>query len=196
MNSQSAQTPDALAQDAFDDIRRAVKRRFGEAARIGNIVSPTLGGSNRTVVFDLVEGNTSRRLVSRQETYSAEDSPFLSPSDQFQVMAAAHRHGLAVPEPVFEYDDIDAMGHGFVTGFVAGETMPKKIISDPGLAEARLRLARNLGEFEARLNEIPLAEVAFLERIADSADPIQAQRARYDFYNEPHPGIELGLRWL
>src|SRR6185437_16822203 len=97
MNTQSAQTPDALAQDAFDDIRRAVKRRFGENARIDNIVSPTLGGSNRTVVFDLVERNASRRLVSRQETYSAEDSPFLSPSDQFKVMGAAFRHGLPVP---------------------------------------------------------------------------------------------------
>ena len=196
MNTQSAQTRDALAPDAFDDIRRAVRRRFGGNARIDNIVSPTLGGSNRTVVFDLVEGNAARRLVSRQETYSAEDSPFLSPTDQFKVMGAAFRHGLPVPEPVFEYDDTDAMGHGFVTGFVAGETMPKKIISDPALAEARIRLARDLGTFEARLNAIPLEEVAFLERISDSADPIQAQRARYDFYDEPHPGVELGLRWL
>ena len=195
MNTQSAQTPDAL-----DDIRRAVRRRFGSNARIDNIVSPTLGGSNRTVVFDLMEGNAtpkgSRRLVSRQETYSAEDSPFLSPSDQFQVMAAAYRHGLPVPEPVFEYDGEDAMGHGFVTAFVTGETMPKKIIGDPAFAEGRSRLAGQLGEFEARLNAIPLEEVAFLERIADSIDPIQAQRARYDFYDEPHPGIELGLRWL
>jgi hypothetical protein len=28
--------------------------------RIDNIVSPTLGGSNRTVVFDLVERNAAR----------------------------------------------------------------------------------------------------------------------------------------
>ena len=182
--------------DGYDDIRRAVRRRFGDAARIDNVVAPTLGGSNRTVVFDLVERNAARRLVSRQETYNAEDSPFLSPSDQFQVMAAAYRHGLPVPEPVFQYDGADGMGAGFVTGFVAGETMPKRIISDPAFAGARSRLAGELGEFAARLNAIPLEEVAFLERIADSADPIAAQRARYDFYNEPHPGIELGLRWL
>src|ERR1700679_3459501 len=104
MNTQSAQTT-----DAFDDIRRAVRRRCGENARIDNIVSPTLGGSNRTVVFDLIESHASpgasRRLVSRQETYSAEDSPFLSPTDQFKVMTPAFRHGLPVPEPVFEYDD-------------------------------------------------------------------------------------------
>ena len=182
--------------DSFDDIRKAVRRRFGENARIDAIVQPTLGGSNRTVVFDLIENNARRRLVSRQETYSAEDSPFLSPSDQFKVMAAAYRHGLPVPEAVFEYDEQDGMGHGFVTGFVAGETIPKKIIADPAFADARGKLPAQLGEFEARLNAIPLEEVAFLEHIPDSADPIQAQRARYDFYGEPHPGIELGLRWL
>jgi aminoglycoside phosphotransferase (APT) family kinase protein len=194
--STQVQTVSSATPDAFDDIRKAVRRRFGEGARIDNIVSPTLGGSNRTVVFDLVERNAARRLVSRQETYSAEDSPFLSPSDQFKVMEAAYRHDLPVPEPVFEYDDADAMGHGFVTGFVSGETMPKKIIGDAVFADARSRLAGELGEFAARLNAIPLEEVAFLERIPDSVDPVHAQRARYDFYKEPHPGIELGLRWL
>jgi aminoglycoside phosphotransferase (APT) family kinase protein len=184
------------APEPLDDILGAVRRRFGDRARIENIVQPTLGGSNRTVVFDLIERNAKRRLVSRQETYSAEDSPFLSPSDQFKVMAAAYRHGLQVPEPVFEYDIHDNMGHGFVTGFVAGETIPKKIIGDPAFAVARGKLAGQLAEFEARLNAIPLEEVTFLERVADSVDPIKAQRARYDFYAEPHPGIELGLRWL
>jgi aminoglycoside phosphotransferase (APT) family kinase protein len=182
--------------DPFDDIRRAVRRRFGAAAQIDTIVSPTLGGSNRTVVFDLVEGVARRRLVSRQETYSAEDSPFLAPSDQFKVMAAAYRHGLPVPEPIFEYDAADAMGHGFVTAFVRGETMPKKIIGDPTFAGARSRLAGQLAEFAAGLNEVGLGEVAFLESISDSIDPIQAQQARYEFYAEAHPAIELGLRWL
>src|SRR5271168_4542641 len=194
--STQVQTASSATPDAFDDIRKAIRRRFGESARIDNIVSPTLGGSNRTVVFDLIERKAARRLVSRQETYSAEDSPFLSPSDQFKVMGAAYRHDLPVPEPVFEYDDADEMGHGFVTGFVSGETMPKKIIADPAFADARTRLAGELGAFAAHLNAIPLEEVAFLERIADSVDPVAAQRARYDFYNEPHPGIELGLRWL
>ena len=171
-------TPDATipTADPFDDIRRAVRRRFGAAAKIDNIVSPTLGGSNRTVVFDLVEGAARRRLVSRQETYSAEDSPFLAPSDQFKVMTAAHRHGLPVPEPVFEYDEADSMGHGFVTAFVRGETMPKKIVGDPAFAQARSRLAGQLADFAAGLNAVPLDEVAFLKPVADSIDPIHRRR--------------------
>ena len=35
--------------DEVDDIRRAVRRRFGNDAEIGNVVIPTLGGVNRTV---------------------------------------------------------------------------------------------------------------------------------------------------
>ena len=41
--------------DPFADIRAAVERRFGSRARIENIAVPTLGGSNRTVIFDLIE---------------------------------------------------------------------------------------------------------------------------------------------
>ena len=41
--------------DEVDDIRRAVRRRFGNDADIGNVVIPTLGGVNRTVLFDLIE---------------------------------------------------------------------------------------------------------------------------------------------
>src|SRR5580658_9719239 len=87
--------------DPYVDIRRAVRRRFGARAELDKIVSPTLGGSNRTVVFDLIEGNTARRLVSRQETYTGDDNPFLAPSDQFRIMQVVHRHGLPVPEPIF-----------------------------------------------------------------------------------------------
>jgi aminoglycoside phosphotransferase (APT) family kinase protein len=188
--------PLSPASDPYDDIRRAVQRRFGARAEIGNIVAPTLGGSNRTVVFDLIEGHANRRLVSRQETYNGEDNPFLSPSDQFRVMRTVHRHGLPVPEPIFEYDREDEMGAGFVTSFVQGETMPKRIISDPAFAGARPRLAAQLGEFLAGLDAIPLEEVDFLESVADSVDPVEAQRRRYETYGETHPAIELGFRWL
>ncbi len=184
------------APDSFDDISRAVQRRFGSAARLEDIVVPTLGGSSRTVAFDVVEGAARRRLVSRQETYVAPNSPFLPCDDQFRLLRVAFAHGIPVPEPVFAYDAEDGAGHGFVTAFVGGETMPNRILGDPGFAAVRPRLAAQAGAIFAALHAIDPAEVDFLARYADSDDPIAAQRARLDSYDEAHPAIELGLRWL
>jgi aminoglycoside phosphotransferase (APT) family kinase protein len=183
------------SSDEFEDIRRAVRRRFGEAARLDNIVVPTLGGSNRTVLFDLIEAGGTRRLVSRQETYSGAGNPFLAPGDQFRVMAAAFKHGLPVPEPIFAYDEQDRLGAGFVTAFVAGETMPRRLLG-PAFADIRPKLTAQLGEFLARLNAIDPAEIGFLEDVPDSADPITAQLSHYETYAEAHPALELGFRWL
>jgi aminoglycoside phosphotransferase (APT) family kinase protein len=81
-------------------------------------------------------------------------------------------------------------------GHVEGETVPQRILREPRFAKVVPRLAGDLGEILARLHAISPAEVDFLEDTPDSRDPVGAQRARYDSYDEPHPAIELGLRWL
>jgi aminoglycoside phosphotransferase (APT) family kinase protein len=186
----------ALSLTEDPGITRAVRRRFGETAVIENLVQPTLGGSNRTVLFDLVHEGTRRRLVSRQETFVSPDSPFVPPTLQFRAMRMAHEHGIEVPEPVFEYDEQDAMGAGFVTAFVAGETMPRALLQGADFAAIRPHLVPQLAAALARLHALPLAPFAFLEKFPASTDPLDALRAQLDLYREPHPAIELGLRWL
>ena len=181
--------------DGYDDIRAAVRRRFGETADIANMVVPTLGGVNRTVLFDLIDGNASRRLVSRQETYSAEDNPFLPATLQFRVMRVAFDEGVPVPEPVFEYDAADGMGNGFVSAFVDGETMPQRIFRAADSA-ARLKIATDLAALLAKLHAIDVAKAPFLEGLPDSVDVIGNYLRLYDSYAEAHPAIELGFRWL
>jgi aminoglycoside phosphotransferase (APT) family kinase protein len=182
--------------DTAARLEAAVRRRFGAQARVENLERPTVGGSNQTVLFDVVEGPTRRRLVLRAETYTAPGSPFLDPAVQFRLLEVAGRHGVPVPEPMFLLDDADGLGRGFVMGHVDGETVPQRIQREPRFAKVVPRLAGDLGEILARLHAIPPAEVEFLDATPDSRDPVGAQRARYDSYDEPHPAIELGLRWL
>lgn len=185
--------------DTAGALAEAVRRRFGEGATVDNVVQATLGGSNRTLLFDMVEGGTRRRLVSREETFTGEANPFLPPAQQFRIMAYVHAAGIPVPEPVFEYDDEDALGPGFVTAFVAGETLPRRLIE----REDRADLLRQLAQALARLHPLPVPEnemadhpLAFLSAIPESGDPIDAMRLRIDSLGEPHPALELGLRWL
>lgn len=179
-----------------DALVNALRRRFGESVRIENLTIPTLGGSNRTIVFDLVDGAATRQLVSREETYRAPNSPFLSPSDQFRLMRFVFECGFPAPEPIFEYDANDAMAPGYVCAYVEGETMPKAILHAPGLAAVRPKLADQCGVLLAMLHGMPREGAAFLDGRSDSVDAVGAQRDRFDAYGGGRPAIELGLRWL
>lgn len=183
-----------MAED--ESLLRALRRRFGSSAQMENVVLPTLGGANRTVVFDLVTDTARRRLVSRQVTYHDPSSPFLESSDQFRLTRIVFDAGIVAPEPIFEYDADDGMGIGYVAAFVGGETMPKRILQGAKLATARGHLVSQIAESLARLHSIDPARASFLEARPDSADPIGAQRARLDVYDEPHPALELAFRWL
>jgi len=186
----------ALLADLAPRLETAVRRRLGSAARIANLEAATLGASNRTLLFDLVEPAGTRRLVLRQETYRSPVSPFLPPADQYRILQVVHRHGLPVPEPIFELAPEDGLERGFAMTCIAGETLPKTLLTDPNYADARQRFAAQTGEIFARLHAIPVAEVPFLAASADSRDPLAAQVARYDSYGEYHPAIDVGIRWL
>ena len=186
----------AIIDDIVGKLAVAVQRRFGETAAVENITVATLGASNRTLLFDLLEGASRRRLVLRQETVKSQFSPFISTADQYRILEVVYRHGLPIPEPIFELEAIDDLDNGFVVACIEGETLPKTLLSDPALATARQGFAAQSGEILARLHAIDPAEVAFLERTSDSIDPLAAQVARYEGYGNCFPGLEVGIRWL
>jgi len=51
------------AADVGGRLLQAARRRFGQTARVENLARPTVGGSNQTIVFDLMERAADRRLV-------------------------------------------------------------------------------------------------------------------------------------
>lgn len=183
----------AFPSDIDAALGEAVRRRFGTAARIEPVGQATLGGSNRTLIFDLIDGAARRRLVSREETFGGPVNPFLAPAAQFRVMTHAYASGIAAPEPLFQYDEGDRLGPGFVTAFVAGETLPRRLLADEA---GHGRLLIDLAAALAGLHTVETGPVAFLADLPESGEPIAAMRLRLDALGEPHPALEFGLRWL
>jgi len=188
--------PGSPPADEIAALEAALRRRLGQAVRIENAKVATLGGSNRTLVFDCMDGAACRRLVSRRQTYHDASSPFLDPAHQFRIMQVAHAAGIPVPRPVLLFEPVDDIGAGYITEFVDGETMPRRILGDPGFAAARAGLAAQCGTVLAQIHALDTGPLAFLATRPDSIDPIDAERQRLDVYDEAHPAIELGLRWL
>lgn len=188
----------ALDEPAFvERLARATRRRFGARADVVPVGEPSMGGINHTAIFDVTEANgAARRLVLRRETYEGVGNPFLPSHKQYQLLELAYARGLPVPEPVFELDSMDNLGRGFVMGFVEGETLPRRINNDPHFDSIRPGLAARCGELLAAIHDFGLGATGFLADVPDTADPLAAQRERLDLYREPHPALELGLRWL
>ncbi len=188
-----------LPRDVVGAVERllvACRRRYGNNADIEDVSVATLGGSSRTILFDLVTDAGREALVSRQETYTLDQSPFLPPALQFRLLELAFREGVPVPEPRFEFEQDEGLGRGHSMRRVAGETQPKRLLTDPASANARAGFVAEAAGVLARLHAIDPAHAAFLEPTPDSRDPLAAQLERYDYYGEPHPALDFAFRWL
>jgi aminoglycoside phosphotransferase (APT) family kinase protein len=183
----------AIHSDLIAALRAAVRRRWGEGAEVDNVEQATLGGSNRTLLFDLVLPGERTRLVSREETFAGADKPFLSPAMQFRALSLAFERNLLVPRPVFAYDEADQLGPGFVSQFAAGSALPRRVLADTACHPA---LLRQIAHILAALHEFDIAPFEYLAAVPESGDPIAAMRYRIDSLEEAHPALELGLRWL
>jgi aminoglycoside phosphotransferase (APT) family kinase protein len=89
----------------------------------------------------------------------------------------------------------DGLGHGFVMGFVDGETLGGRIARGEALAETRKFLARQCGEILARIHTLNPADFPNLRRAA----PAEYLAQYTDIYHRsawPRPVFELAIRWL
>ena len=183
-------------QEVSEALDGVMRQHFGEGVRVAGLSQATLGGSNRTILFDLVERNTTRRLVLRQESVPPDYTPFLPSSVQWEVVNAAYRHGVLVPEPILALEPAHDLGEGFVMAAVEGESLPKKLLHDDKYRDARERFLEQAGQILARLHEIEISEFAVLETWPESGDPLAAQLGYYDRYGEHQPVMEYVARWL
>lgn len=163
------------------------------------------GGASREIwAFELVDGRDGdvRRLVLRADPGKTS----IAQSDraqEFRVLRAAHAAGVPVPAVHWMSDDHDALGAPFfVMDHVEGETIARRLLRDAEYAQARRVMAAQLGGILARIHAIDLvAHQLRVPTTPDDVTPAAAEVARYDqLYRqlapEPHPVIELALRWV
>jgi aminoglycoside phosphotransferase (APT) family kinase protein len=131
------------------------------------------------------------RLLVRRAAGGVIHADTLSLAHEFAVLQAAHEDGVRVPRPVAY---LGALGgrEAFAMEFVEGETIGRRIVSRPELERARRALPEQLAGELAKVHAIPLERVSFL----GAHDVLEQFEAELDSVGEPHPAIELGLRWL
>ncbi len=189
------------------DLERCLAGTAGAAARVDDL-RPLVGGASQeawSVDAEIEAGPLAGRhaLVLRRDLGGALSSSVLPRDQEFAVLTAMHRAGLPVPRPYWFIADLGGQGRAaFLMERVQGETIGRRIVQDPGLAEARARLPSQMGELLAAIHALdPAAHgLDFLcaptpgQSAADAVlDRLEADLRAVD---EPHPALEIGLRWL
>ena len=89
----------------------------------------------------------------------------------------------------------DDLGVGFIMRRVDGETIARKILREEEFADARPRLARELGGVLAGIHSLPGTQLPELRRMTAATELDESERD-YRNLNWPKPVFELALRWL
>src|SRR4051794_6688401 len=145
------------------------------------------GASRETWAFRAGE----RELILRRDP-PGRSGDFGSMRLEAAAIRAAAGAGLAVPE-VVAVDDGERLGTaGLVMARVEGGTVARRILRDPGFADARAALTAQLAWFMAGLHRIGTEAVPGLPE----PDPLEYLETMYAEVQDVSPTFDAVLRWL
>ena len=178
-------------------LGRCVAAWIPGATGVANAVRLSGGASQETWSFDILhpDGAVGAILRRAPQGYGAAPSRAAGLDAEAKLMQLAHEAGLPSPRVLHVLQPQDDLGTGFVMARVEGETIPRKILRDPQFAEARPRLARQLGQVLAGIHGIDQAQLPRLRQMTAAKEIAEFERD-YRSFDWPRPVFELALRWL
>jgi aminoglycoside phosphotransferase (APT) family kinase protein len=166
------------------------------------------GGASRetwAVDVEIASGEHAGRhaLVLRRDMGGEIHEDALSRRQEFDLLTAAHDAGVLVPRPRWLCDDPSVLGAAFfLMDRIEGESVGRRVVREPSLAQARRELPRQMGEQLARIHRVRVNHpaVAVLphppKETAPALAALDAATRMLHKIGEPHPALELAARWL
>ena len=182
-------------------LASAASRYFGVPAQVEGLRRESGGASRQTWSFDAVAAGQRHELILRRDPPISgskgdrERSAALDRATEFAVLRAAFQAGARAPEVLFELTPADGLGEAFVMRRVGGTAIARKLLRDPPYAEARGKIAAQLGAILARIHGVDPATLPQLDR-REAADHIASLRGLLDTLGYASPVFELALAWL
>lgn len=172
--------------------------RFGAAA-ITDLKLLAGGASQQAWRVEVSTPGGPLALIVRRDLGGRMFANALGRADEYAVIELAHRAGVPVPRPYAYLPDL-AGKPAFVMACLKGETIGRRIVREPALADARRVLAAQMGPALAAIHAVPVAATAFLPGPAPgegaAAYTLRMLEEELAAIAEPYPALELGLAWL
>jgi aminoglycoside phosphotransferase (APT) family kinase protein len=179
------------------ELSRCVAGFMPGATGVSGAAKLSGGASQETWRFDVVhpDGNVGAILRRSPKGYGAAPGRAAGLENEAALMRLAHAAGVPSPEVLHVLRPTDDLGTGFIMRRVEGETIARKILRDAEYAQARPRLARQLGGIAAAVHGIPRAALPTLREMNATTEIAELAR-EYRSFDWPRPVFDLALRWL
>lgn len=174
----------------------------GQTARVMNAVPLSGGASRETWLLDVQLGDRPQKFVLRRDLPSQMWAGALSRDQEFRVMRAAYDSGVTCARVRWSCADKSVLGSDFfIMDYVPGESIGRRIITSPDLAQARQHLPEQIAQELAKIHAIAIEQhgLDFLPRPPQGLSPAQAvinsTYALLDEMGTHNPAFEVALRW-
>lgn len=176
-------------------------RRQNVAGNVLGVRQLTGGASRDTWSVDTEIEGQPVGLILRRDLGGQILEHALDRAAEYAVLQRAAAGNVKVPRPGWLCLDADIAGAPFILmERLEGESIGRRIVRDPGFAEARKALPSQMAEQLARIHQIDPSDLDFLPRPAPGESPAGAALQRtvrqLRSLGEPHPALELAIRWL
>ncbi len=162
-----------MANEIAEALSRLAPRLAGEGAQVVDFQRLSGGASMETSAFALVGPRGREEMILRRRPGLAFDeatSRSVSLATEAGLIVAAEAAGAPVAPLVHLAVPEDGLGEAHITRRIPGETLGRKIVSDPRFEAVRPGLARQCGEVLAQIHSAsfdgPLKTVDFAEELA------------------------------
>ena len=186
-----------MSLDVPTALSKLAVRLAGKGARAVEAQRLTGGASMETWAFVIESPKGREELILRRRSapFDPESSRSTSLAAEAALIAAARATGAPAPPLVHLCDEADGLGEAHITRRIAGETLGRKINSDPRFDAIRPDLARQCGEVLAKIHAAPPPPEAQL-KTADAAIELTRYEDVYRATGAERPVLELSFRHL
>jgi len=177
-------------------LTRAMRTRFSAAARLVALERLSGGASQELWSFDVETGGETLPLILRRNPGGLTQRESAAGMEtEARLIELARAAGAPAPAVVLVCQPGDGLGHGYVMERIAGETIARRILRDGAYAEARPKLARQLGEAAAHIHAVDVAAAGTLREVTPQSS-LEGSFAGYRAFGTPRPVVEWAFRWL
>lgn len=181
-------------------LQGALVAKGGADGEVQRLQLLTGGATKKTWSFDWVSGGQKEALILQQTPapatgQSASRAPKLSAEQDARLMIAAREGGVPAPVVRLILQPRDGLGEGYVTGYVLGETLGRRVVHDAAFAGAREVMARQCGAILAAIHRLPRADLPFLKTLSP-AEELSVYGGLLQPFGLSHPALAYALRWV